>query len=184
MVEPLAVDPTELSRRIAADPLAARGPLQMPPRLLEHPLGASLPEQPALANPDLAALHLAWQDLHDQLATQSGGGIAAGRSSRRRLGRRSRRLARIAEEQNCEREMIGHLIRLTNALAERCDDLAKAVGELSGALCDAFAVTSEDMARLAAKVASPVPPGPPGDPIDMGSDMGPDMGLEGPATRA
>jgi hypothetical protein len=89
--------------------------------------------------------------------TETGGGVRgriaglAGRLTFRALGR-------YLHE---ERELLAHMVRMNEALARRCDELARAIA-------DRQVADAENQARLAAWLQAEPPPGSRGEPGPVG----------------
>jgi len=151
-VDPLEVDPRTIVDAIAvtASQLAEEGG---GPRLLRHALVTDPGGDLLAPSEDLAALHHRWQVLSS--STTASGEQEAGHSGMwkrviRRVERTVVALWRRQPDYVLQREMLGELIRVVDALAKRSDELAQSLYEFE-------TVVSEDLTRLSALVAGALP---------------------------
>jgi hypothetical protein len=151
-VDPLEVDPRGIVDALAvtASELGEEG---AGPTLLRHALVTD-PAGDLLAHrEDLAALHHRWQTLSS--STGASRGQEAGNSGvwgrmTRRVERTVVALWRRQPDYVLQREMLGELIRVVDALAQRSDELAQSLYEFE-------TVMSQDLTRLSALVAAALP---------------------------
>ena len=136
----VALDP----RHSLSEPPPDRGDT---PVLLSRPVSPGDPLSPARELPDLAALHQLWSDVHAQGMAESppAGWIGAVRA--RTVGPSTGPSRRDQAE---DRALIGDLIRVAEALAVRCDELAGRVHHLEVVLQEAVDVLSEDLVQVRA----------------------------------
>ncbi|MGP0107733.1 MAG: hypothetical protein ACLPR9_02495 [Acidimicrobiales bacterium] len=114
-------------------------------------------EHPMTGEESLHYLHDHWALPDHVSGTETGGGVRgriaglAGRLTFRALGR-------YLHE---ERELLAHMVRMNEALARRCDELARAIA-------DRQVADAENQARLAAWLQAEPPPGSRGEPGPVG----------------
>ncbi len=113
------------------------------PALLRHAVDAAPPLDPVRGDPAVSSMHQTWA----RLANQGGGS-----GWRRRVERL------VPGPSAADRELIGEVIRATDALAARCDQLAERVMALEGALAEVIEVLGADLTRLRAAVDGTPPP--------------------------
>jgi hypothetical protein len=99
-----------------------------PPALLPRPTDPRPAPEPLRTAPELVELHQSWAG-----AEPAGG------------------LGRTARAQAADRALIGSLIRATEAVAVRCDELAARLAELSEVVDEVAGALSADLARLLAE---------------------------------
>ena len=118
------------------------------PILLSRAIGTAPPFPPVREDEDLLALHQEWARLHE------GDDRPAGAASGVRGRIRGRVAATAAEASGPghreNRALIGALIRATEALAVRCDELAGRVADLEDVLEEVVNVVSEDLVHVRA----------------------------------
>ena len=126
----------------------------------DAPLSLSRPAEPAPLLPpvrqsaDVAAIHAAWSRVHaaERERTAAGTGIRA-----RARARTSARASAVGAAQRDDRALIGDLIRATDVLAVRCDELADRVADLESLVEEIVCVVSEDLTHLRALLAGIAP---------------------------
>jgi len=123
------------------------------PALLRRPAGGSPPPPPVREDPDVVAVHGAWARIH-AAETHPPADRPTSAAARMRTMARDR-LAAVAAgtlgpAQSYDRELIGDLIRATDALARRCDELGGRLAELEALVEEVVAVFSEDMVQVRA----------------------------------
>jgi hypothetical protein len=157
VVATLALNPRELlneesPRSIGLTLLAA-------PTLLEHAPNPGPRLAPVRQATELTAVHRLWAQLHDVEPRPSARGLRA--RLRRRLVTTGERL--VGPALTDERELVGGLIRASEALAVRCDELAGRVECLEDVLVEVVNVVSEDLIAVRAVLERAHLPTPPGD---------------------
>ena len=128
------------------------------PKVLTRAVRVSPPLPPVREDPDVAALHEGWARLHGA----SDPGDAAEPGVRGRIRRRVRATAAeaAAPGQQENRALIGALIRSTEALATRCDEIAGRLADLEAVLEEVVTVVSEDLVHIRAALAGGAGHGP------------------------
>jgi hypothetical protein len=119
------------------------------PALLSHPLPESPPLSPATDLTELAEVHRRWAEIHRAARPPTTGPGWRG-AVRARTG--VAEAESVAHEQRQDRALIGELIRLAEALAVRCDELAQRVQALEGSLREVTEVLGQDLVALRAKM--------------------------------
>ena len=123
----------------------ARSLGEAPPLMLDHALGAHPRLAPVRESDQLKAIHLGWVE-------QNGiPGIDPNRW--RRLYKRARRSAGImlGRPQPAD-NLVGELIRATDAVAARCDELSTRLSDLELLFEDLIKVVGDDIVRLRAAI--------------------------------
>lgn len=111
-----------------------------PPTMLHHAFDAAPHLDPVRTTDTVTSMHQTWA----RVAT----GDAERSASRGKVGRLLEGLS--AQAVRDDRTMLGELIRATDALAARCDELADRVMALEGALAEMVDVFGADLTRLRA----------------------------------
>ncbi len=136
-----------------------------PPAMLRHPPGAGAPLPSIRAGDEVSSVHRDWAQLHAVGTGAPGGDGQRGLRSavRSRLAAAAADAARPAQE--ADRALIGDLIRAVDALAARVDVLGGRVLALEALVEEVVVVTSQDLARVRAALATPgdLPPAGPTD---------------------
>ncbi len=144
MVATLALNPRELLNEGSPRPTGLT--LLAAPTLLEHAPNPGPHLAPVRQATELTAVHRQWAQLHDVEPRPAPRGVRA-RLRRRLVGAGERLLGPALSE---ERELVGGLIRATEALAVRCDELASRVECLEDVLVEVVNVVSEDLTSVRA----------------------------------
>ncbi len=131
------------------------------PVLLSRPIVSGEPLSSARELPDLAALHRLWADVHAQGPEEMPAAGWMGAVRARTVGPVTGPSRR---DQQDDRALIGDLIRVAEALAVRCDELAGRVHHLEVVLQEAVDVLSEDLVQARAGLRAGPEPTPPGRP--------------------
>jgi len=148
------------------------------PALLHHSVGGSSPPTPVREDPDVVAVHEAWARIH-AAETQPPADSPSSTAAKLRIMARDRLAVAAAgalgPAQSYDRELIGDLIRATDALARRCDELGGRLAELEALVEEVVAVFSEDLVQVRALLtsgppAAPAADGPPAAPAAPASD--------------
>ncbi len=116
------------------------------PRLLARALGARPALAPARTTPAIVEMHRRWADAHTP-ADAASGIVGRARAGAEQL---SMSLAPALGE---DRALIGHVIRATDLLASRCDELAARIEALESALDDVVAALGADLVQIRASLA-------------------------------
>jgi hypothetical protein len=151
---------------------ADRDATQAPPVMFHHTLGAHEPLEPLRPGPEIQDLHAGWVALHaahqpvpPAQAEEAGAPTPQGARQRIRANAvaRARALAtrlvvtEPAPQPPPERALIGALIRATDALAARCDEISERLQTLESSLTEAIEVFSEELTFLRAALARSEP---------------------------
>ncbi len=146
------------------------GPLDAP-RTLPRAVGGTEPLPSVREDPDIIGVHREWARLHDAHVRPAPVRGGMGEKIRRRVAATAADAVAPAQQEN--RALIGALIRATEALAVRCDELAGRVADLEGVLEEVVNVVSEDLVQIratlgGARTGQAVPGGSGMDPPDKG----------------
>jgi len=128
------------------------------PKILTHAVRVAPPLAAVREDPDVTALHEEWARLHG--ISDSGGPPETGVRGRIRRKVRDTAAEAAAPGQQENRALIGALIRSTEALAVRCDELAGRLSDLETVLEEVVSVVSEDLVHIRAALAVPKNAGP------------------------
>jgi len=156
------------------------------PALLHHPVGGSSPPPPVREDPDVVAVHEAWARIH-AAETQPPAESPSSAAAKLRIMARDRLAVAAAgtlgPAQSYDRELIGDLIRATDALARRCDELGGRLAELEALVEEVVAVFSEDMVQVRALLTPSPADSPSASPADSPSPSPADSPSAGRSER-
>jgi hypothetical protein len=154
MVARVALDPQQ---HVSEASVRAREvDISVPPMLLDHALG-SRPRLDAIReDPELEALHARWAQLYGGPPPERPGLLSRVRS-RARAGIQ----ALLGRSQSSDNALLGGLIRMTDVLVARCDELSTRMSDLEAVLEDAITVVGDDLVRIRAALAGGAAPLPP-----------------------
>lgn len=172
MVVELAPEP----REIVNDIRARRRVVPDPPSTLSLPVGTQPPPAPVRDHQAVREMHEDWRRVHHPARTPEP----------RRQGFRESVSGRIAEvaqrsvgpDLRDDRMLIGDLIRATDIVAQRCDDLALRMTQLEALVEEVVRVVSADVASLRAALVGLVGDGGP----EGGSDDSGPLGRSAPGS--
>jgi len=128
------------------------------PKILTHAVRVAPPLSPVREDTDLTGLHEEWARLHG--ISDSGDPSETGVRGRIRRKVRDTAAEAAAPGQRENRALIGALIRSTEALAIRCDELAGRLSDLEAVLEEVVSVVSEDLVHIRAALSVPGEAGP------------------------
>ncbi len=128
------------------------------PKILTHAVRVAPPLAPVREDPDVTAVHEEWARLHG--ISDSGRPAETGVRSRIRRKVRDTAAEAAAPGQQENRALIGALIRATEVLAVRCDELAGRLSDLETVLEEVVSVVSEDLVHIRAALSRPGGAGP------------------------
>jgi hypothetical protein len=128
--------------------------LSTAPRLLRHALGATPPLAPTREAPAVVEMHQRWAQAHG--APEASGGVIS--RARRRAQHLSASLSSVLGE---DHELIGHVIRATDLLATRCDELGVRLAALEAALDEVVGALGADLVSIRSALARADPPAAP-----------------------
>ncbi len=124
------------------------------PSVLTHAVRVSPPMPPVREDTDVTALHEGWAKLHSSVDQEPDEHGVTGRI-RRKVRATAAEAAAPGQQEN--RALIGALIRSTEALAARCDEIAGRLADLEAVLEEVVTVVSEDLVHIRAAVTTTAP---------------------------
>ncbi len=161
MVVELAPEP----REIVNDIRARRRTVPGPPSMLTLPVGTQPLPPPVHEHQTVTEMHADWHRVHHRPRVPE----SAGRGLRGAVSNRIADVTRKTLEPDLrdDRMLVGDLIRATDVVARRCDDLAQRIAQLEAVVEEVVRVISADVtslrAALVALVGDDEPEGGPGD---------------------
>ena len=167
----LALEPRDLLSEVVERSHAVEG--EDAPLVLSRPPDPAPPLPPVRQSPDVAAIHAAWTRVHAE--DNAHAAIGPGIRGRVRARVAARSAASVGAAQRDDRALIGDLIRATDVLAGRCDELANRVADLEALVEEIVCVVSEDLTHLRATLT-----GIPLSPATVGGREGAGDGGPGP----
>lgn len=173
MVAELALEPRDIVNRVEEQSHVVTA--DEPPLALSRPAEAAQRLRPVRQSPDVEAIHAAWSRVH---AAEAAATVAApGLRARLRARMAARTPSSVGAAQRDDRALIGDLIRATDLLAGRCDELADRVADLEALVEEIVCVVSEDLTHVRAVLADiDVSPG-------RSASAGASEGTRGPAAN-
>lgn len=124
------------------------------PSVLTRAVRVSPALPPVREDPDVTALHEGWARLHSAVDPEPDEHGVTGRI-RRKVRATAAEAAAPGQQEN--RALIGALIRSTEALAARCDEIAGRLADLEAVLEEVVTVVSEDLVHIRAAVTTTAP---------------------------
>jgi len=144
------------------------------PKILTHAPRVSPALPPMREDPDITALHEEWARLH--VGAGPDGPEEPGVRGRIRRKVRATAAEAAAPGQQENRALIGALIRSTEALAARCDEIAGRLADLEAVLEEVVSVVSEDLVHIRAAMTGTDVETAGDDPVGDAAGMGPTTG--------
>lgn len=132
--------------------------LDAPPRMLTHPPSGGPAFTSLHQGDELATVHRAWADLgaaERERGTEAGATGSIRARVRARVTSAATEAARAAG--HADRALLGDVIRAVDLLARRVDEIAQRLVQLEHVVEEVVVVTSEDVTRIRAVLASMTP---------------------------
>ena len=163
-MEPMALDPRHVVTKVAAEARQPRGPRHQPPVLLQHPPAAHPPLSSIQQGEEVSRIHREWARVSagpspattaEAPGPVQTGGVRA--KVRARVATAAAEAAMPAQQE--DRALIGDLIRATDALARRLDDVTARVVSLEALVEEVVTVLGSELTHIRAALAVPEPGG-------------------------
>lgn len=122
------------------------------PKILTHAVRVAPALPPVREDPDVTVLHEEWARLHGTPGPDAPAESGVRGRIRRKVRDTAAEAAAPAQQEN--RALIGALIRSTEVLATRCDELAGRLTDLETVLEEVITVVSEDLVHIRAALGA------------------------------